>query len=186
MLALILASDGIDDSNKKRVATGLAADAAASTASLARVKHGGSGLEARIDAARLAELLLVNAAGEAKAVATKSSELVRLVGTVDEMGALDRNAVDTSLSCLAAICGLCRVARGEMVRHGAVPAAVRALRASTESGASAKALRVLESTVGCAEGRAALCANAEDAIPAVVGKMMKAGRDDAEAAVAVL
>ena len=186
VLALILASDGIDDSNKKRVATGLAADAAASTASLARVKRGGSGLEARIDAARLAELLLVNAAGEAKAAATKSSELVRLVGTVDEMGALDRNAVDTSLSCLAAICGLCRVARGEMVRHGAVPAAVRALRASTESGASAKALRVLESTVGCAEGRATLCANAEDAIPAVVGKMMKAGRDDAEAAVAVL
>ena len=49
VLALILASDGIDDSNKKRVATGLAANAAASTASLARVKHGGSGLEARID-----------------------------------------------------------------------------------------------------------------------------------------
>ncbi|PWZ11907.1 hypothetical protein Zm00014a_014916 [Zea mays] len=183
VLALILASDGIDDSNKKRVATGLVADAAASTASLARVKHGGSGLEARIDAARLAELLLVNAAGEAKAAATKSSELVRLVGTVDDTGALDRNAVDTSLSCLAAICGSCRVARGEMLRHGAVPAAVRA---STESGASAKALQVLESTVGCAEGRATLCANAEDAIPAVVGKMMKAGRDDAEAAVAVL
>jgi hypothetical protein len=190
VLALILASDGIDDSNKKQVATGLAADAAASTASLARVNRGGSGLEARIDAARLAELLLVNAAGEAKAAATKSSELlaklVRLVGTVDETGALDRNAVDTSLSCLAAICGSCRVARGEMVRHGAVPAVVRALQASTESGASAKALRVLESTVGCAEARAALCANAEDTIPAVVGKMMKAGHDDAEAAVAVL
>lgn len=111
VLALILASDGIDDSNKKRVATGLATDAAASTASLARVKHGGSGLEARIDAARLAELLLVNAAGEAKAAATKSSELVRLVGTVDDTGALDRNAVDTSLSCLAAICGSCRARR---------------------------------------------------------------------------
>lgn len=190
VLALILASDGIDDSNKKRVATGLAADAAASTASLARVMRGGSDLEARIDAAKLAELLLANAAGEAKAAATKSSELlaelVRLVGTVDETGALDRNAVDAGLSCLAAICGSCRAARGEMVRLGAVPAAVRALRASTESGASAKALRVLESAVGCAEGRAALCANAEDAIPAVVGKMMKAGRDGAEAAVAVL
>jgi hypothetical protein len=190
VLALILASDAIDDSNKKRVATGLAADAAASTASLARVMRSGSGLEARIDAAKLAELLLANAAGEAKAAATKSSELlaelVRLVGTVDETGALDRNAVDAGLSCLAAICGSCRPARGEMVRLGAVPAAVRALRASTESGASAKALRVLESAVGCAEGRAALCANAEDAIPAVVGKMMKAGRDGAEAAVAVL
>lgn len=122
VLALILASDGIDDSNKKRVATGLAADAAASTASLARVMRGGSDLEARIDAAKLAELLLANAAGEAKAAATKSSELlaelVRLVGTVDETGALDRNAVDAGLSCLAAICGSCRAARGEMVRRG--------------------------------------------------------------------
>ncbi|TVU01790.1 hypothetical protein EJB05_52786, partial [Eragrostis curvula] len=35
-------------------------------------------------------------------------------------------------------------------------------------------------------GRAALCQDAEDAVPAVIGKMMKAGRGGAEAAVAVL
>ncbi|CAD6260930.1 unnamed protein product [Miscanthus lutarioriparius] len=195
VLVKILASDGIDDTNKKRVATNLAADAAACAASLARVMQRGSGgLEARVDAARLAELLLANAADEAaKAAVAESSELlaelVRLVGTVDEKGALDRNAVDAGLSCLAAICesGSRRAARGEMVRLGAVPAAVRALRATTTGpGASAKALRVLESAVGCAEGRAALCGDAEDAIPAVVGRMMKAGRDGAEAAVAVL
>ncbi|RLM64944.1 hypothetical protein C2845_PM16G08530 [Panicum miliaceum] len=52
VLAAIVASDGIDDANKKRVAAGLAADAPASAASLARVMHGGSGLEARVDAAR--------------------------------------------------------------------------------------------------------------------------------------
>jgi hypothetical protein len=195
VLAAILASDGIDDANKKRVATGLAADAAASAASLARVmRRGSGGLEARVDAARLAELLLANAADEAaKAAVAESSELlaelVRLVGTVDEKGSLDRNAVDAGLSCLAAICesGSRRAARGEMVRLGAVPAAVRALRATTtEPGASAKALRVLESAVGCAEGRAALCGDAEDAIPAVLGRMMKSGRDGAEAAAAVL
>ncbi|OQU81548.1 U-box domain-containing protein 27 [Sorghum bicolor] len=198
VLAKILASDGIDDANKKRVATGLTADAAASAASLARVmRRGSGGLEARVDAARLAELLLANAADEAaKAAVAESSELlaelVRLVGTVDEKGALERNAVDAGLSCLAAaicVCGGSRRAwaRGEMVRLGAVQAAVRALRAATtEPGASAKALRVLESAVGCAEGRAALCGDAEEAIPAVVGRMMKSGRDGAEAAVAVL
>lgn len=190
VLAAIVASDGIEDVNKKRVATGLAVDAAASAASLARVLRGGSGLEARIDAARLAEFLLANAAGEAKAAVVESSELmaelIRLVGPVDEKGSLDKKAVDTGLSCLAAISGSRRAARADMVRLGAVPAAVRALHATTEPGASAKALRILESSVGCAEGRAALCEDAEEAVPAVVGKMMKAGRDGAEAAVAVL
>jgi len=191
VLAAIVASDGIDDANKKRVAAGLAADAPAAAASLARVMRGGSGLEARVAAARLAEFLLANAAEEARAAAAESSELVaeliRLIGPVDGKGALDGEAVDAGLSCLAAICGSRRgSARAEMVRLGAVPAAVRALRATADPGASAKALRVLESAVGCAEGRAALCEGAEEAVPAVVGKMMKAGRDGAEAAVAVL
>ncbi|KAG2572071.1 U-box domain-containing protein 27-like [Panicum virgatum] len=191
VLAAIVASDGIDDANKKRVAAGLAADAPAAAASLARVMRGGSGLEARVAAARLAEFLLANAAEEARAAAAESSELVaeliRLIGPVDGKGALDGEAVDAGLSCLAAICGSRRgAARAEMVRLGAVPAAVRALRATAEPRASAKALRVLESAVGCAEGRAALCEGAEEAVPAVVGRMMKAGRDGAEAAVAVL
>jgi hypothetical protein len=193
VLAAIVASDGIDDANKKRVAAGLAADADASAASLARVMRGGSGLEARVDAARVAEFLLANAADEAKAAAAAESpelvaELVRLIGLVDEKGTLNGKAVDAGLSCLAAICGTTRrsAARAEMVRLGAVPAAVRALSATAEPGAAAKVLRVLESAAGCAEGRAALCECAEEAIPAVVGKMMKAGRDGAEAAVAVL
>ncbi|RLM75695.1 hypothetical protein C2845_PM15G08030 [Panicum miliaceum] len=190
VLAAIVASDGIDDANKKRVAAGLAADAPASAASLARVMRGGSDLEARVAAARLAEFLLANAAEEAKVAAAESSELVaeliRLIGPVDEKGTLDGNALDAGLSCLAAICGSRRAARAEMVRLGAVPAAVRALRAAAGPRASAKALRVLESAVGCAEGRAALCEGAEEAVPAVVSRMMKSGRDGAEAAVAVL
>lgn len=190
VLAAIVALDGIEDANKRRVAAGLAVDAAASAASLARVLRGGSGLEARIDAARLAEFLLANAGAEAKVAMAESSELVaelvRLVGPVDEKGGLDKKAMDTGLSCLAAIAGSRRSARADMVRLGAVPAAARALHATTEPSSSAKALRILESAVGCAEGRAALCKDAEQTVPAVLDKMMKSGRDGAEAAVAVL
>lgn len=190
VLAAIVALDGIEDANKRRVATGLAVDAAASAASLARVLRGGSGLEARIDAARLAGFLLDNADADAKAAVAESSqlvaELIRLIGPVDEKGSLDKKAMGTGLSCLATISGLRRAARAEMVRLGAVSAAVRALHATAEPGASAKALRILESAVGCAEGRAELCKDAEETVPAVLDKMMKSGRDGAEAAVAVL
>ncbi|GJN27660.1 hypothetical protein PR202_gb15702 [Eleusine coracana subsp. coracana] len=192
VLAWVIAADGVDDANKKRVAAGLAADAAASALSLARVMRRGSSLEARVDAARLAELLL--SAGDSAAAAAETSqqlvaELVRLVGHADEKGALDSHAVDAGLSCLAAIAASPRraSARGELVRLGAVRAAARALNSTTsDSAACAKALRVLEAAAGCAEGRAALCAHAEEAVPAVIGRMMKAGRDGNEAAVAVL
>uniref|UniRef100_A0ACD5UY32 Uncharacterized protein n=1 Tax=Avena sativa TaxID=4498 RepID=A0ACD5UY32_AVESA len=190
VLAAIISLDGIDEANKKRVATGLAVDAAASAASLARVLCGGSSLEARIEAARLVEFLLANAAAETKAAVAQSSELVaeliRLVGPVDEKGSLDKKAMDTGMSCLATITRSRRAARDEMVRLGAVPAAVRALHATTEPSSSAKVLRILESAVGCAEGRAALCKDAEVTVTAVLDKMMKSGRDGAEAAVAVL
>ncbi|KAL5214621.1 hypothetical protein ABZP36_003773 [Zizania latifolia] len=190
VLAAIVALDGIEDANKKRVAAGLAADAGSSAASLARVLRGGSCLEARIDASRLVEFFLANATCEEREAVAESSELVteliRLIGPVDEKGSLDMRAVDTGLSCLCNIARSRRAARAEMVRLGAVPSAVRALHATTEPATSAKALRILESAVGCAEGRAALCEDAEEAVPTVVGKMMKAGRDGAEAAVAVL
>ncbi|BAS89171.1 Os04g0418500 [Oryza sativa Japonica Group] len=191
VLAAVVAMDGVEDANKRRVAAGLAADAAASAASLARVMRGASGLEARVDAARLVEFLLANAADEAREAVAESAELVaelvRLVGPADEKGSLDARAVGAGLSCLATISRSRRAARAEMVRAGTVRAAARALRATAaDPAASARALRVLESAVGCAEGRAALCEDAEQAVPAVVGRMMKAGRDGAEAAEAVL
>uniref|UniRef100_A0A0E0H0M4 U-box domain-containing protein n=1 Tax=Oryza nivara TaxID=4536 RepID=A0A0E0H0M4_ORYNI len=191
VLAAVVAMDGVEDANKRRVAAGLAADAAASAASLARVMRGASGLEARVDAARLVEFLLANAADEAREAVAESAELVaelvRLVGPADEKGSLDASAVGAGLSCLATISRSRRAARADMVRAGAVRAAARALRATAaDPAASARALRVLESAVGSAEGRAALCEDAEEAVPAVVGRMMKSGRDGAEAAVAVL
>ncbi|KAF8693364.1 hypothetical protein HU200_038753 [Digitaria exilis] len=187
VLAAIAASDCIEEENKRRVAAALAGDApSAAAASLARVmRRSGTSLEARVDAARLAESLLLRNGAAAAAVAESEAlvaELIRLVGPVDEKGQLDRNAVAAGLSCLAAIAGTRRARRAEMVRLGAVEAAVRVLVA--DAGCPGQALRVLEAAVGCAEGRAAICEDAETAIPAVVSRMMKGG--GAEAAVSVL
>jgi hypothetical protein len=140
-----------------------------------------------VDAARLVESLLRNAAPGARATVADSEELlgelIRLVGPADDKGGLDRQAVAAGLSCLAAIAAT-RRARAEMVRLGAVPAAVRILEA--DAGSPSQALRVLEAAVGCAEGRAAVCESAGSAVPAVVSKIMKGGMAGAEAAVSVL
>ena len=187
VLAAIAASDCIEEESKRRVAAALAADAPSTAAALARVLRSATSLEARVDAARLAESLLRNAAPAARATVADSEELlgelIRLVGPADDKGGLDRQAVAAGLSCLAAIAAT-RRARAEMVRLGAVPAAVRILEA--DAGSPSQALRVLEAAVGCAEGRAAVCESALSVVPAVVSKMMKAGVGGAEAAVSVL
>lgn len=121
ILATTLASDGIEDANKKQVDTALAADAAASATSLACMMRGGSGLGARD---HMAKLLLANAADKAKVAVAESSELVRLVATVNEKSALDRKVMDAGLSCLAVVYGSRRAARSAMVRLGPVSAAV--------------------------------------------------------------
>jgi hypothetical protein len=104
ILATTLASDGIEDANKKRMDTALAADegprhpdAAASAKSLACMMHGRSGLGARV---HVAKLLLANAADKAKVAVSESSELIRLVATINEKSALDRKVMDAGLSCL--------------------------------------------------------------------------------------
>ncbi|CAN6244605.1 unnamed protein product [Urochloa humidicola] len=188
VLAAIAASDCIEEENKRRVAAALAADAPSTAASLARVmRRGASPLEVRADAARLAESMLLRGGAAGRAAVAECepllAELVRLVGAADEKGALDRSAVAAGLSCLAAVAAT-RRARTEMVRLGAVPAAVRVL--VDDAGCPVKALRVLEAAVGCAEGRAAICETAEAAVPAVVSRMMKGGTGGAEAAVSVL
>jgi hypothetical protein len=195
VLAAIAASDCIEEESKRRVATALAADAPSAAAALARVLRSGSSLEARVDAARLVESMLRNAGARAAVVESEElvGELIRLMGPADDEKekkggggglALDRQAVAAGLSCLAAIAATRRGARAEMVRLGAVPAAVRVLEA--DAGSPSQALRVLEAAVGCAEGRAAVCESAGTAVPAVVSKMMKGGMGGAEAAVSVL
>ncbi|KAK3154299.1 hypothetical protein QOZ80_2BG0188770 [Eleusine coracana subsp. coracana] len=187
VLAAIAASDCIEEENKRRVAAALAVDASSSVAALARVLRSGSGVESRIDAARLVESLLRNAAPSVGVTVAESedllSQLIRLVSPEKEGGGLDPRAVSAGLACLSAVAAT-RRARAEMVRLGAVPAAVRAL--ACDAGPPAQALLVLEAAVGCAEGRAAVCEAADRAVPAVVAKMMKGGMGGAEAAVSVL
>lgn len=197
ILAAMAASDcGIEEENRKRVAAALAADAASSVASLARVLRSRAP-ESRVDAARLVESMLRDADAMAmpgvKAAVAESEEmvsgLIRLVGLVDGKGrSLDSQAVEAGLSCLDAIAGSTRLPRSEMVRLGAVQAAVRVLSAADDAACTTGlALRVLEATVSCAEGRAVVCEKAETAIPAVLSKMTRGGTmRSAEAAVAVL
>jgi hypothetical protein len=109
-------------------------------------------------------------------------ELIRFVGAVDEKAGLDKQAVEVGLSCFAAIPGT-RQARSEMVRLGAVPAAVRVL--AMDAGSPSLALPVLDAAVGCAEGRAAIREKADAAVPAVLSKMMKGGMAGAKAGVSV-
>jgi hypothetical protein len=185
VLAAIATPDCIEEENKRRVAAALAADAPSAAASLARVLRGASALEARVDAARLVESLLGRNAAAVAESEPLLAELIRLVGPAEDgKGGLDRSAVAAGMSCLAAVAAT-RRARAEMVRLGAVPAAVRVL--ADDAGCPVQALRVLEAAAGCAEGRAAICESAETAVPAVVSRMMQGGGTaGGEAAVSVL
>ncbi|KAF0897237.1 hypothetical protein E2562_034706 [Oryza meyeriana var. granulata] len=57
---------------------------------------------------------------------------------------------------------------------GSVPAAVRVLHATAEPSPSTMALRILKSVIGRAKSCAALCEDMEEAVTAVMSKMMKA------------
>jgi hypothetical protein len=113
VLAVIAASDCVEEESKRRVAALLAADALSAAVALARVLWDGSSLEAHADAARLLESMLCNAGGARAAVAESEElvvELIRLVGPTDDEKekkgdggglVLDRQAVAAGLSCLA-------------------------------------------------------------------------------------
>ncbi|XP_010931044.1 U-box domain-containing protein 27 [Elaeis guineensis] len=189
VLALILTSDFIEEGNKKIAISALISDLNGSVSALVSVLKNGSSLESRIDAARVLESII--GSPETKpAIAEKEeviAELIRLIGPSDDKGTMDRRAVEVGLGCLAGIAGV-RRARARMVRLGVVAAVTRVLAADAElaSTAAERAMRVMEAAAGCAEGRAAICDAAEESVGAVVGRIMKAGREGAEAAVAVL
>lgn len=107
VLAMILASDGIIDANKKRVITGLAA---ALATSLAHVMCDGSGLETRIDVARLTKLSLANAVGEANAKAVTESGTPRGHGAPSTRQVPWMGTSRTQASPAWRICRSCRVA----------------------------------------------------------------------------
>ncbi|URE48070.1 U-box domain-containing protein, partial [Musa troglodytarum] len=185
ILALILTSDFVEESNKKIAVSDLYADLDRSVSALIRVLRDGNGLESRIDAAIVLDAIIAASdAGTMVLIAEEEliRELVRLIGPSDEKGAaMDRRAVEAGLGCLARISAAKR-ARPRVVRSGVVPALARVLMASSAVAPAAtaeKALRVMEAAAGCAEDGAA-------AATAVVARMVKAGREGAESAVAVL
>ncbi|URE48072.1 U-box domain-containing protein [Musa troglodytarum] len=192
ILALILTSDFVEESNKKIAVSDLYADLDRSVSALIRVLRDGNGLESRIDAAIVLDAIIAASdAGTMVLIAEEEliRELVRLIGPSDEKGAaMDRRAVEAGLGCLARISAAKR-ARPRVVRSGVVPALARVLMASSAVAPAAtaeKALRVMEAAAGCAEGRAAICEDGAAAATAVVARMVKAGREGAESAVAVL
>ncbi|KAG1369751.1 U-box domain-containing protein 27 [Cocos nucifera] len=188
VLALILTSDFIEEKQKKVTISALISDLNGSVSALVSVLKKGSSLESRIDSARVLESII--GSPETKpAIAEEEviAELIRLIGPSDDKGTMDRRAVEAGLGCLAGIAGV-RRARARMARLGVVAAVTRVLAAETElaQGEAERAMRVMEAAAGCAEGRAAICEAAEESVGAVVGRIMKAGREGAEAAVAVL
>ncbi|WOL11881.1 hypothetical protein Cni_G20645 [Canna indica] len=187
VLVMILTADSIEESNKKIAVSELSFDVKRSVSALTRVLKDGSNLEARIDAARVVDSIIAAANPECKVRIAEEElvrELVRLIGQLDEKGAaLDRHAIDAGLACLLGISATRRV-RPMMVGMGVVAALTRVLGA--EAAAAERALRLMEAASGCAEGRAAICEEGAAAAAAVVGRMVKAGREGAEAAVAVL
>lgn len=191
VLALILLMDGILE---RRVAiAALSADLDGSASALIAVLQKGSSLESRIDSAGVIGSILLSSsdcvAEEAKiSIAEKPeliSELVRLIGGETKV---DPMAADAGLRCLTSIVTAAgRRVRVPMVRAGVVAAATRALAADeVTAGAAERALRVMEEAAVCAEGRAAICEAAEECVGAVLGRMMRVGREGREAAVVVL
>ncbi|CAL9120142.1 unnamed protein product [Musa textilis] len=193
VFALILTSDFIDDCNKKIAIADLVSHIHRSVSALIRVLRDGDSLESQIDAASVLDAIIAASDAEARVLIAEKEELVRelirLIGPSDEKGAtMDRRAVEAGLGCLAGISAAKR-ARPRMVRAGVVPALARVLRADpavAPAATAGRALRVMEAAAGCAEGRAAICEDGADAATAVVGRMVKAGKEGAEAAVAVL
>ncbi|RWW72498.1 hypothetical protein BHE74_00019697 [Ensete ventricosum] len=193
VFALILTSDFIDDCNKKIAIAHLVSHIDRSVSALIRVLRDGDSLESQIDAASVLNAIIAASDAEANVLIAEKEdlvgELIRLIGPSDEKGAtMDRRAVEAGLGCLSGISAAKR-ARPRMVRAGVVPALARVLRADpavAPPATAGRALRVMEATAGCAEGRAAICEDGAEAATAVVGRMVKAGREGAEAAVAVL
>ncbi|XP_010911947.1 U-box domain-containing protein 28 [Elaeis guineensis] len=193
VLASILSMDGIHESNKRVAISALLADLDGSASALIAVFQKGGSLESRIDSARVLDSILSSSsdcvAEEAKSsIAEKPGlipELVRLIGGETKV---DPAAADVGLRCLTGILTAAgQRLRVPMVRAGVVAAATRVLAADeVTAGAAERALRVMEEAAVCAEGRAAICEAAEECVGAVMGRVMRLGREGRETAVVVL
>ncbi|KAI0531062.1 hypothetical protein KFK09_000612 [Dendrobium nobile] len=184
LISLLLSLDLVDAGRKRSLITALLSDLDATTSGIVSVLKGGPDHStSRVAAARVLEMLI---AEKKMVIAEKPdlmTELVRLIGESDP------ESVDAGLRCLMGIIGAGRRARTEIVRMGVVPALTKVMEREGDgipAPVVARAMRVLELATGCGEGRAAICAEAERCVAAVVGMMMKVGNEGSEAAVAVL
>lgn len=182
-ISLLLSLDLLNDDRKRALIAALASDLDAAVSGLVAVFKGADNLPSRVAAARVLELLITE---ERTVIAGKPhlmTELMRLIREGDE------EAVDAGLRCLIELVGEGRRATAEMVRLGAIPALINVMeREGVEIPPAVveRAMRVMEATVGCGEGRAAFCAEAERCVAAVIGRMMKVGDKGREAAVVLL
>ncbi|PKA47014.1 U-box domain-containing protein 27 [Apostasia shenzhenica] len=198
VLAVILTEDCIEESNKKIATSAFFSDLDGSVSPLFLLLKEGKTLGSRIDAARILNAILSSiqsSDSDARAsIAEKSElipELIRLIGPLDDgfgKEKMDRTAIEVGLACLVGICGV-RRARVWMAKNGIVPAATKVLAADVAVAPAAsaeKALKLLEAASGTSEGRSAICASANECLGAVLGRMMKVGREGTESAVVVL
>lgn len=182
LTSLLLSLNLLDDDRKRALIAAILSDLDAAVSGLVAVFKADY-LPSRVAAARILEMLT---AEERTVIAENRDLMTELLRLIRES---DGEAVDAGLRCLIGLVGEGRKVTADIVRMGAIPALTYVMeREGVEISPAAieRAMRVMEATIGCGEGRAAFCAEAERCVAAVVGRMMKVGNKGREAAVAVL
>lgn len=183
LVSLLLSLDLVKPDNKRALIKAILSDLETTISGIVNVFKGADQSSSRVAAARVLEMLITE---ERTVIAEKPdlmTELVRLLGESDA------ELVNAGLRCLMGLIGAGRRVKVAMVRMGLVPALTKVMEREGDGipvSVVTRAMRFMESAAGCGEGRAAICAEAERCIAAVVGMMMKVGNEGREAAVAVL
>ncbi|XP_072964973.1 U-box domain-containing protein 27-like [Typha angustifolia] len=190
VLALILTADKIEEGSRENAVSALVADLDRSVSALFAVMSSGSGIQSRIDTARIVESILASSSCDPQskiAIAEREELFPELVKLIREEGS--PAAAEAGIRCMATAVAAAgrRRARTWIVRSGAVAALAKAIAAEdTAALAAERAMELMEVATGCAEGREAIGGEAAAVVRAVMGKMTKVGREGREAAVAVL
>ncbi|PKU77915.1 U-box domain-containing protein 27-like [Dendrobium catenatum] len=187
-LAVILATDCIEENNKKVAISYLISHLSASVSALLSILKDGKTVESSADAARILCAILLSSDSNSKVSIAEKSDLIPELIRLIRQEKMHRDSIDAGIDCLTAICGV-RGAKFRMVKEGIVPAVVKVMKAEAvmaPASTTEKAIRLLEAASGIAEGRSEICKAAEECLGAVLRWMMKVGKEGMEAAVVVL
>ncbi|KAI0528614.1 hypothetical protein KFK09_001156 [Dendrobium nobile] len=187
-LAVILATNCVEENNKKVAISYLISHLSASVSALLSILKDGKTVESCADAARILCAILLSSDSNSKASIAEKSDLIPELIRLIRQEKMHRDSIDAGIDCLTAICGV-RGARFRMVKEGIVPAVVKVMKAEAvmaPASTTEKAIRLLEAASGIAEGRSEICKAAEECLGAVLRRMMKVGKEGMEAAVVVL